>query len=541
MGDPATLLLRNARIFTMNPVQPWAEALAAIGDRVVWLGRDADAGAWAGPATQIIDAGGRLALPGLIDSHFHLLLGARALSQLDLDDAASLEDVQARLAAYAAASPGREWVVGRGWKYRLFAPGQAIRREILDRAVPDRPVLLTAFDGHTAWANTAALQRAGILGGADTGDAFSQVVLGDDGLASGELREGGAIGLVRKLVPPMSAAEQEDLLRQALRRLAALGVTGVHNMDGDEAQLALYARLADAGELSLRVLLPLSLSPGSDPAAIDAWADLARSHTGPLLRAGAAKLFMDGVVESKTALLLAPYADGSGDLGAANYDQEEFEELVSRADANGLQVFVHAIGDGAVRRTLDGYAAARRRNGPRDARHRVEHVELVDPADVGRFVDLGVIAAMQPLHANFGLDAQNTWRRLAGPERWPWGFAWRRLRDAGVRIAFGSDWPVASPDPLRGLHVARNRLKLDGSGPASAFPDQRLTLEEAIAAYTADAAYAGHREAELGRLAPGHLADLVLLSQNLFEIEDAAIGQTRVELTIVGGQVVYAA
>jgi predicted amidohydrolase YtcJ len=524
----------------MSPAQPWAEAMAAVGDRVVWLGRDAEAALWAGPHTRVIDGGGRLALPGLIDSHFHLLLGARAMGQLDLDDAASLGEVQRLLADYAAADPRREWIVGRGWKYSLFPPGLAIHRRALDAAVPDRPVLLTAFDGHTAWANTVALERAGILGGAETGSAFSQVVLGDDGLASGELRESEAMAMVRRLVPPMGAAEQEDLLKTALRRLAALGITGVHNMDGDEAQLAIYKRFAAAGELSLRVLLPFSVRPGTPPAQIDAWAELARRHTGPLLRAGAAKLFMDGVVESKTALLLAPYADGSGELGVANYDQEEFEELVARADARGLQVFVHAIGDGAVRRTLDAYAAARRHNGRRDSRHRVEHVELIDPADVERFVELGAIAAMQPLHANFGLDAQNTWRRLAGPERWPWGFAWRRLRDAGVRIAFGSDWPVASPDPLRGLHVARNRIKLDFSGPASDFPDQRVSLEEAIAAYTSEAAYAGHREAELGRLAPGYLADLVLLSQNLFDLPDTEIGATRVELTVVGGEVVYA-
>jgi predicted amidohydrolase YtcJ len=540
MQTPATLILRNARIYTMSPAQPWAEALAAVGDRVIWLGRDDEAGQWAGPRTQVIDGGGRLALPGLIDSHFHLLLGARAMGQLDLDDTTSLGEVQRRLADYAAASPRREWIVGRGWKYSLFPPGMAIHRSILDVAEPHRPVLLTAFDGHTSWANTAALEQAGILGGAETGSAFSQVVMGADGLATGELREGEAIDLVRQLVPPMGAAEQEDLLKTALRRLASLGVTGVHNMDGDEAQLALYERFAEAGELSLRVLLPFSVRPGTPPAQIDAWAELARRHAGPLLRAGAAKLFMDGVVESKTALLLAPYADGSADLGVANYEQEEFEELVVRADARGLQVFVHAIGDGAVRRTLDAYAAARRHNGARDSRHRVEHVELIDPADVARFVELGALAAMQPLHANFGLDEQNTWRRLAGPKRWPWGFAWRRLSDAGVRIAFGSDWPVASPDPLRGLHVARNRIKLDFSGPDSAFPDQRVSLEQAIAAYTAEAAYAGHREAELGRLAPGYLADLVLLSRNLFDIPEAEIGATRVELTVVGGQVVYA-
>jgi predicted amidohydrolase YtcJ len=536
MPAPATLLLRNARVATLDPARPWAEAVAIRGDRVLWLGPDHDAAAWAGPATRVIDGGGRLALPGLIDSHFHLLAGARALGQLRLDDAADLADVQARLLAHAVAHPAQEWLIGRGWMYRLFAGGEPIHRRALDAVAPDRPVLLTAFDGHTAWANTAALRRAGILEGADTGSAFSSVVVGDDGLATGELREAPAISLVRRLVPSLSEDEQLAMLRRALRDLAALGLTAVHNMDGDAWQLGLYRRLLERGELSLRVLLPLSLSPGVAPERIDEWAALAREQAGPRLGAGAVKLFMDGVVESKTALLLAPYADGSGELGAANYEQEEFEELVARADALDLQVFVHAIGDGAVRRTLDGFGAARARNGRRGRapRHRVEHVELIDPADVGRFVELGAIAAMQPAHADFGIDPENSWRRLSGPARWPWGFAWRRLRDAGVRLAFGSDWPVADPSPLRGIHVCLNREPLDHGAP-----DQRLTLDEAIAGYTTWAAYAGHREDELGRLAPGFLADLVLLEQDIYRAPREAIGETSVALTVMGGEVVF--
>lgn len=535
----ATLILRNARIATQNPDRPWATALAVVGDRIVWVGDDAEARAWYGPGVKEIDGAGRLVLPGFCDSHQHLLIGARALGCLALDDAASLDDLQARLRGYAAANPDREWLVGRGWMYRLFAPGQAIDRRILDAVVPDRPVFLSAFDGHTGWANTVALERAGILHGADTGNPFSTVVLDGAGMATGELREGPAMDVVRRLIPPVSAAEQDDLLRRALRELAALGITSVHNMDGDADQLALYARFAAAGELSLRILLPLSLTPGVDPAQIDAWAELAAQHQGPLVRAGAVKLFMDGVVESKTALLLAPYADGSGDCGIANYDQAEFTALVTRADARGLQVFVHAIGDAAVRRTLDSYAAAQRANGRRDARHRVEHVELIDPADVGRFAELGVIASFQPIHVGFGLDEANTWRRLSGPTRWPLGFAWRTLTDSGAHIALGSDWPVAAPDPLRGIATALQRVKLDLSGPESSFPDQRLTLDELIRGYTSGAAYAAHREGEVGRLAPDYLADFVALDGDIFTLPSEAIAQTRVALTVMGGTVVH--
>jgi predicted amidohydrolase YtcJ len=533
MHPPATLLLRNARIATLDPARPRAEALAVVGDRIAWVGPDAEAGVWAGPGTRVVDAGGQLALPGLTDSHFHLLLGARTLGMLPLEGAADLAEVQTRLRGWAQANPG-DWILGRGWAYRLFAPGEPIHRRVLDEAVADWPVFLTAFDGHTAWANTAALRLAGILEGADTGTPFSTVVMGDDGLATGELREGEAMDLVRRLIPPLSDDQQLALLRSALENLAALGLTGVHNMDGDAWQLGIYRRLLERGELSLRVLLPLSLRPGSDPAEIDVWAELARSQSDPRLTAGAVKLFMDGVVESKTALLLVPYADGSGEVGAANYAQEEFDALVTRADARGLQVFVHAIGDGAVRRTLDGFAAARRANGPRDSRHRVEHVELIDPADVARFVELGAIASMQPIHANFGVDPQNTWRRLSGAGRWPWGFAWRRLLDAGVRLAFGSDWPVADPDPLKGIHVCLSRAPLDDG-----VPDQRVTLDEAVAGYTTWAAYACHREAELGRLAPGYLADITLLDRDLYDQTPEAVAETRAALTVVGGEVVF--
>lgn len=539
MPTTATLVLRNARIATQDPERPWATALAVAADRIVWVGDDADAAAWYGRETREIDAAGNVVLPGFCDSHLHLLIGARSLGRLQLDTAASLADLQARLHTYAAADPEREWIVGRGWMYRLFAPGQPIHRQILDAVVPDRPVFLSAFDGHTGWANTIALERAGILHGADTGNPFSSVVLDATGSATGELREGPAMDLVRRLIPPLSAAEQDDLLRRALRELAALGITSVHNMDGDAEQLALYERFLNAGELSLRLLLPLSLSPGIDPTQIAAWAERAARYQGPVLRAGAVKLFMDGVVESKTALLLAPYADDSGDLGLANYNQAEFNALVRHADAQGLQVFVHAIGDAAVRRTLDSFAAAQQANDRRDSRHRVEHVELIDRADLGRFAELGAIASFQPIHVGFGMDAENTWRRLSGPTRWPLGFAWRTLADAGAPICLGSDWPVASPDPLRGIAAALQRTKLDLSGPESTFPDQRLSLAELIHGYTVGAAYAAHREADLGRLAPGFLADFVLLEDDIFTLPADAIASTRVALTVMGGRVVH--
>lgn len=529
------LILRNVRF----PGQSVVQAIAIRGERIAWIGSDYDATQWQQPATQIIDGAGMLVLPGFTDSHFHLHNGARALSVLRLEQAESIADLQTRLADYAAANPTLPWIIGRGWRYRLFAPGALPTRHLLDAVVPDRPVLLTAFDGHTAWANTAALQIAGILAGADTGNPFSQVVMGNDGLASGELREAPAMDFVRRCIPSPTEADIRDSVRRALRELAALGLTGVHNMDGDEAQRTRYRDLAAAGELTLRIRLPLSLSPGTDPARITDWAIDARQYRTTLVQTDAVKLFIDGVVEAKTALMLAPYADGSGDCGVANYDIDEFIRLVTHADATGLQVCVHAIGDGGVQQTLNALAQAQQINGQRDARHRIEHAEIVDPTDLPRFAHLGVIASVQPLHVDFGMDRDNPWWRLVGEQRLRYGFPWRDLLQAGARMALGSDWPVADPNPLRGIQVACTRGKLDGSTADSDFPDQRLTIAEALAGYTTRAAYAGHRDHELGRLAPGYLADLVLLDRDITTLPLDQIATTRVMLTMVGGRILF--
>lgn len=533
--SPIDLVIRNIVL----PGQPDRYAIAIGGERIVWRGPDEHAPQWQSATTRVIDGGGMLALPGLTDCHFHLHNGARALGMLRLEDAQSVADLQARLAAYAAANPHLPWLIGRGWRYRLFSPDQLPDRHLLDAVVPDRPVLLTAFDGHTAWVNTAALQIAGILHGAETGNPLSTVVMGPDGLATGELREAPAMDLVRRWIPAPNETELRHLLRRALHELAGLGLTCVHNMDGDEAQRTRYRELAAAGELTLRIRLPLSVSPGTDPHRITMWAADAHQHPHPFIQTDAVKLFVDGVVEAKTALMLAPYADSSGECGVANYDPVEFVDLITRADAAGLQVCVHAIGDGGVRQTLDAFAAAQQANGRRDARHRVEHAEIVDPADLPRFAALGVIASVQPVHVDFGIDQANPWWRLVGRQRLRYGFPWRDLLRAGARMALGSDWPVADPNPLRGMQVACTRGKLDFSSPESDFPDQRLTMSEALAGYTTWAAYAGFREHELGRLDAGYLADVILLDRDITVGPPDQIATAQVMLTMVGGKVVF--
>ncbi|BCX04239.1 MAG: amidohydrolase [Candidatus Roseilinea sp.] len=552
----ASLVLRNARIYTQVRTDPWAEALAIIGDRIAWVGPDMEAADWVGPNTQVIDAGRRLVLPGLIDSHFHLLMGARALRDLQLDDARTVDEVQSRLRAFADAHPEREWLTGRGWQHSLFARGGRPDRTVLDAVVADRPVFLVASDGHSAWVNTAALQRAGIVHGPANPPAFGAVMMDDDGRATGELREA-AMDFVRDLIPPLAREEEDDLLRQALRTCAEYGITSVHNMDGDAQSLAIYRDFEARGELTLRIYVPLTIEPGMPEADIEAWVretqDInratieARAEPGPMpfVRTGCVKLFADGVIESKTAWMLEPYDDGSGECGRPNFAPDEFKRLITKADALKLQIFVHAIGDAAVRAALDAFELARKLNQPRDSRHRLEHIEVLDPVDLTRMKRRRVLASVQLLHAEFGSDPDNPWRRLVGPKRWAWGFPWRAILNAGVPMAFGSDWPVVTMNPFEGMRAALTRPKLDFSDARSYFPDHRLTLEELVAGYTLDGAFFEFQERDKGRIKPGMLADLAVLDTDLFNLPradlEAGIAGTRSALTVVGGRIVHRA
>jgi predicted amidohydrolase YtcJ len=321
-----------------------------------------------------------------------------------------------------------------------------------------------------------------------------------------------------------------------LAQAARLGLTSVHNMDGNAAQLALYAALEDLGEMSLRVYVPFDVRPETPAEALQEAAELRAAYNSDKVRAGSVKLFMDGVMEGYTALTLAPYADRPDTCGDANYSAEPFNALVAAADRLGLQVLVHAIGDAAVRRALDGFETARRANGRRDSRHRVEHIELIDPADLPRLAELGVLASMQPLHAPLSALSGDVWLERAGRARWPYSFAWQSLRQAGARLVFGSDWPVVSQDPLRGLHAALTRQPY-----APGLPDQRQSLCDALLAYTREAAYAEFQEGVKGQLRPGFLADLVLLSADIFSLPPETLPEVNPVLTVCDGQVVYQA
>lgn len=535
MPQPAHLIITHAKVYTVDPAYPHAEAVAVRDGHIVFVGSAADAAAWRSPATQMIDGQGCTLLPGFIDSHFHLLWGSIELADIQLGQVTNLDDLARTVQYFADEHPDEPWLVGRGLRYSLVPQPQSLTRHHLDAIIADRPLLAFAYDAHTAWANTIALRRANILTNGETMGPNSEIVRDSDGLASGELREPGAYNPVFNLIPQPDEARKQALLRRGLAKAAKMGVTSIHNMDGDMAQLSLYAALADKGELTLRVYCPYSVKPDTPAEALAEAVAMRQMAQGDMVRGGCVKFFIDGVIETYTGLLLNDYAGQPGNCGGALFSAEHFNQRAIEADRLGLQIFVHATGDGAVRRALDGFEAAQHANGWRDSRHRIEHIELIHPDDVPRFAELGVIASMQPAHVPLQTpDDPDVWPARVGPERWGCSFAWQTLREAGVILAFGSDWPVAPPDPLLGMHAALNRRPwLPG------LPAQRQTLADAIAAYTCDAAYGEFQEQSKGRLKAGMLADLVLLSADIFATPPEEVDQIHPVLTICDGRIVY--
>jgi predicted amidohydrolase YtcJ len=537
MPIAADLLIMNAHVLTMDAENPQAAAVAVRGNRIMFVGTNEGATLVRGPQTRVIDAAGATLLPGLIDSHYHLLLGSLRLDGIQLDGLTHFSQITAAIRQYAGQNPNASWLAGYGLMYGLAPHEHGASREFtrhdLDAVIADRPLLLVAFDGHVAFANTRALELGGAFQGYDCGPN-SEIVIGSDGLPTGELREAGAIGPLRALIAKPDAARKRELLHMGLAQATRQGITSVHNMDGNLERLEFYQAAERAGELTLRVYVPFDITPETQPEQLAEGVAMRTAATGPLVRAGSVKFFMDGVIEGYTGLLVSPYADQPTTCGEANFTAEQFNQLAMEADRHSLQIFVHAIGDLAVRRTLDGFAAAQRSNGRRDARHRVEHIELIHPDDLPRFAELGVIASMQPYHAPIPPNYGAVWCARAGVERWDRSFAWRSILNAGARIAFGSDWPVVTQNPFIGLAAAVNRTSWQ-TGMAS----QAVSLAEALAAYTIGGAYAEFEEQRKGMLRVGMLADIALLDRDISAIPSQDLAATQVSLTICDGRVVY--
>ncbi len=533
--DQADLIITHAQVFTANPAQPWAACVAVRGSRIVFVG-DLQAGmAWRGLSTRVVDAQGGTLMPGLTDSHFHLQWGSTNYEDAALEEVRSLEQLAQALRSHAAHFPDKLWISGQRLAYDLLGGERMLTRHDLDAIEPQRPVALMSLDYHALWANTRALELAGILHGAPLPHG-SEIVMEPDGTAAGQLNERGAFRYVLDAMPPLSQQARARLLRLALAEAAGYGITSVHNMDGDAAQMERYAALAALGELPLRVYIAYSVQPSTPLAALAGEAAPLRDrYQSGMVRAGSVKFFMDGVIDSFTGFMLEPYALRPDTCGEALWAAETFAQYAAEADRLGLQIVTHAIGDGAVRRTLDGLAAAQRANGRRDSRHRIEHIELLHPADLARFAELGVTASMQPLHASRpDHDYFLYWTECVGRERWQDSFPWRALHAGGAPLVFGSDWPIVSMDPYQGLEAVVNRCAW-----AEGLPNHALSLDEAVAGYTRVPAWVEFQEHAKGQVRPGLLADLVLLDADLFTCPPDRIAHVRPVLTICDGRVVY--
>lgn len=526
--------IHNGKVWTGDRKQPFVEAVFIDNGVVQAVGsNDAIRQRHTG-RTQVLDASGRLVMPGFHDAHIHFLSGSLGLANIDLTGVCTLESIQRKIAEYAQAHPEKQWITGRGWEYYCFPNKRLPRKEDIDAVVKDRPVLLTAYDGHTAWANTKALERADI-NRATQFAGYGEIVKDADGQPTGALKEG-AIGLVRKHVPAITREEKLNALRQGMRLAASLGITSMQNASGDEEELSLYEELQRRNELTVRISFALSIPPEAPLTRADEVAALAKRHGSGLLRVRGVKLMMDGVIESFTAAMLAPYANHNG-TGSPAWTQPKFEAMVARCHRNGLQVFTHAIGDRGIRLTLDAYQRAQA-GLKRDARHRIEHIEILHADDLPRFGQLGVLASMQPIHAD--PDTIDVWSQAIGPQRLPLSFAWRSLEQAGAKLVFSSDWPASiSVNPIRGIHNAVNRRTVDGKPAEGWLPQQRVSLDTALRGYTEHAAYSSFEESVKGRIAPGMVADLIALSQDLFSIEPVQIHKTTVDWTLFAGRIIY--
>jgi predicted amidohydrolase YtcJ len=545
---PADTIVIHARVYTMDANHPWAEAVAIRGEKILAVGTDPQIERFRAASTKVIDAKGRMALPAFTDCHAHFLDGSLTLQQLILEGATSVSEVQSRLKAYALAHPEDRWLLGRGWTYPLFLPSALPDKKYLDAVVSDRPVYLESYDGHTWWANSKALAAAHI--DKNTSDPPGGTIVRDPatGEPTGAIKEDAADAIVRKAIPEPGREAKLAALRSGMKHANELGIVRVHVPGSvyahkdDLTSADLLEELRRTGELTVRFYLAKRLDPPDmSNHQLNEILEARDRYHDDWIAAGATKFFMDGVIETHTAAMLAPYTNNPQTSGQLLWDPEKYQQFVVQLDRRGIQIFTHAIGDRAIRTTLDAYESASKMNNTRDARHRIEHIEDVSTPDIPRFHELGVIASMQPLHAYPDEDTFKSWLPSVGPKRGQRAWAWHSIEAAGGVLAFGSDWPIVTLSPWPGLQNAATRETTDGQPKGGWIPSERISLADAIRGYTLNAAFAGHREKTEGSLEPGKLADLIIVSQDLFKVEPQHVGETKVLLTLVAGRVVYEA
>ncbi|HEU0013829.1 MAG TPA: amidohydrolase [Longimicrobium sp.] len=536
----ADLVVYNAKVFVADPGNTVVRAFAVRGGRVLATGTDAEMRALAGPGTRVLDLEGRLVTPGFNDAHIHFGAGGRSLLDVSLLGATSLAEIESRVAAAAARAEPGEWILGRGWdQTRLPAgelgPGGWPTAATLDRAAPRNPVLLSRVDGHTSWANTEAMRRAGITR-ATQAPAGGEVVRDPaTGEATGIFKES-AEGLVGRVVPDPTPAQLRRGILAALRVARETGVTSIQT-DVSGPELAAYQELRRADSLTVRVYgwYPLEWRAIEGLRAMG----VAAPFGDEWIRIGMLKGYADGTLGSRTAYMLEPFSDDPSTRGLPQYRPAELDSLVAAADAAGLQVIVHAIGDAANRQVLDAFERAARANGPRPRRHRIEHAQVIDRDDIPRFRALGVIASMQPTHATS--DMRWAEQRIGRERAREGAYVWRSLLDAGATVIFGTDFFVEPMAPVEGIYsaVTRQSREEPGTPPGGWLPEQRLTREEAIRLYTAASAFGEWEEERKGMLRPGMLADFVVWDRDLLTVPDAEILRAAPVLTVVGGEIVF--
>jgi len=529
----ADLIVTNAKVWTVDKVRPQAEAFAVVGDTIVAVGSAAEMDAWHGPQTKVVDAQGRLVLPGFNDAHVHFVDGGDHLQEVQLKDASTPQEFAQRIAQRAKKTPKGEWITGGDWDEQKWSPPNLPTRELIDAVTPETPVFVNRYDGHESLANSVALRLANIT--AKTPDPpGGQIVHAAKGEPTGILRDA-AQELVQKVIPPLSHAHRMRAIHQAMEYAASLGVTSVQDMNPSYDDVKAYSELQESGDLTLRIYVAPIETDWKDQAKIG----IRHAFGTPMLRMGAVKGYADGSLGSETAYFFDAYTDNPKSHGLLSSEMHPPSAMLQRlkaADAAGLQLCIHAIGDRAISMMLDMFQQIEKANGKKDRRWRIEHSQHMSAKDFARYARLGVIASVQPYHA---IDDGRWAEKRIGPERIQRTYAFRTFLENGVRLAFGTDWSVAPLSPMWTIYAAVTRATLDGKNPDGWIPEQKLTVAESVEAYTMGSAYAEFQEKDKGSISPGKLADFVVLSDDIFHIPPAQIKNVKVEATYVGGKLVY--
>jgi len=529
----ANLIVTNAKVWTVDKSLPTAQAVAVLGDRIVAVGSIGEVDSWRGPRTRVIDAGGKLLLPGFNDSHVHFVSGGQQLDNVQLKDVTDPKEFTRRIAERVKVTPSKEWILGGNWDETKWNPPSLPTKDLLDPVTPNTPVFVSRYDGHMGVANSLALRLAGITD--ETPDPPGGTIVRDkNGHATGALKDA-ATGYIYKVVPPLSHEEHVRVVKRALAYAASVGVTSVQHMSADYSDIAVYSELLQRGELTARIYAAPSITGVDDQAKLG----LRHAFGGPYLRIGALKAFADGSVGSRTAYFYEPFLNDGGNRGLLSDEMHPIAQMRERmmsADSAGLQLCTHAIGDEGISTILDLYAELMKAHGDLDRRLRIEHAQHMAAKDFDRFAQLHVIASVQPYHA---IDDGRFVESYIGHDRASRTYAFRTFLNHGVRLAFGTDWEVAPLDPVLTIYAAVTRATLDGKNPNGWFPEQKLSVAEAVEAYTMGSAYAEFQENEKGSITPGKLADMVLLSEDIFTISPVQIRDVKVLKTFVGGRVVW--